>query len=589
MSEKTDPAVPTGERKPPRRATQSQRSKTSGRSGDAPPFDVPELIPVRMLNEFTYCPRLSYLEWVQGEFADNYFTEHGRYSHRRVDSEEGKLSPPDENEAPRVARSVSLSAPREGLVARVDLVETEGASAVPVDYKRGSKPDVAEGAYEPERVQLCAQGLILRENGYACDRGIIYFVRSKERVEIPFDEGLVSRTRALIESMRAMAASGRIPEPLDDSPKCDGCSLVGICLPDEIRLLEAKVTSDAAEPRRLLPARDDALPLYVQTNGAFLGKSGDRLVVKKKKEQIAEARLFETSHVALFGSVQVSTAVLREACQREMPITFFSSGGWFYGMTQGLGHKNVELRIRQHEAASDTEFALSLARRFVEAKIRNCRTLLRRNGDGLGSNALKRLSELGKQASEASSVESLLGVEGTAARVYFENFTCMLKQRHLEANFGFEGRNRRPPTDPINAMLSLAYALLTKDLTVTAAAVGFDPYRGFFHKPRYGRPSIALDLMEEFRPIIADSTVLSVLNNGMLGNSDFIRTGVGVSLKADARKAFIAAYERRMDQLVRHPVFKYQISYRRVLEVQTRLLARHLAGEIPEYPQFITR
>lgn len=552
---------------------------------------APDLIPARMLNEHTYCPRLAYLEWVQSEFAPNYFTEDGKYAHRRVDADEGAISEPQEGEAPKIARSVMMSATGAGFVARVDLVETDGDQAVPVDYKRGKKPSVPEGAYEPERVQLCVQGIILRENGYRCEHGILYFVASKERVEVLFDDTLVDRTMSLARELRRTAEAGKMPEPLEDSPKCDGCSLVGICLPDETRLLSEppRTAGGQDEPRRLVPARDDALPLYVQAQGAYLSKSGDRLVVKRKGEKVAEARLFETSQVSLFGATQVSTAVIRELCDREIPLVYLSYGGWFYGITRGLPHKNVELRIHQYRAADDDERALALARRFVATKIRNCRTLLRRNGGTEARQVLGTLKKLSSAACRAASVDALLGVEGTAARVYFDVFPAMLKQRETTAEFSFDGRNRRPPRDPINAMLSLAYALLAKDLTVVLTAAGLDPYRGFYHQPRYGRPSLALDLMEEFRPLIADSTVIAAVNNRIVTADDFARSGDGVALKDTSRRAFIQAYERRMDQLVRHPVFHYQISYRRVLDVQARLLGRCLTGEIPEYPEFTTR
>jgi CRISPR-associated protein Cas1 len=155
--------------------------------------------------------------------------------------------------------------------------------------------------------------------------------------------------------------------------------------------------------------------------------------------------------------------------------------------------------------------------------------------------------------------------------------------------FDFNQRNRRPPRDPVNALLSFAYAMLTKDFAVTLFSVGFDPYLGFFHKLRYGRPSLALDLMEEFRPLIADSVVLTLINNGEVRPEDFITTWARVALTQGGRMQVLAAYERRMRQEIIHPVFGYRISYRRVLEVQARLLARYLMGEISQYPSFLTR
>jgi CRISPR-associated protein Cas1 len=541
-----------------------------------------------MLNEFTYCPRLMYLEWVQGDFVDNADTVDGRFRHRRVDRPSGRL---DVDDSQRVhARSVELSAPAAGLIARIDLVETDGLRATPVDYKRGAPPDVPERAWEPERVQLCAQGLILEENGYACEGGILYFVESKQRVPVPFDAALRARTLQLLADARRIAGQGTIPPPLDDSPKCPRCSLVGICLPDETNLLR-RGSDECDEPRRLLPARDDALPLYVQSAGARVGKRGDELIVEERDGTKHEVRIAHTSQLGLFGRVQVSTQAIQELCGREIPIVYLSHGGWMYGITTGMTHKNIELRRLQFAAAESPERSLDLARRFVAAKIRNTRTLLRRNGEEVPSSELDRLKDLAGVAEKAESAASLLGIEGTAARIYYGSFARMLRPPSDLARweFDFNGRNRRPPRDPLNALLSLAYALLTKDLTTTLVAVGFDPFLGFFHRPRYGRPALALDLMEEFRPLIADSVVLVAVNTGVIRSGDAIRRGIGVALTDGARARFIEVYERRMDELVTHPVFGYRISYRRVLEVQARLLARHLASEIPELPAFCTR
>ena len=193
------------------------------------------------------------------------------------------------------------------------------------------------------------------------------------------------------------------------------------------------------------------------------------------------------------------------------------------------------------------------------------------------------------QCDRASNLETLLGIEGQAAARYFRNFRNLLKRDDDALSFDFTTRNRRPPTDPVNALLSYAYALLARTWTVTLAAVGFDPYRGFYHQPRYGRPALALDMMEPFRPLLADSTVLMAINNGEIKPGDFVTAAGSVNLNSDARKRFIAAYERRLSQEVTHPIFGYRISYRRILEVQARLLGRFLTGEIFEFPQFVTR
>ncbi len=556
---------------------------------------VPECVPARMLNEFAYCPRLSWLEWVQGDFADSADTVEGRHHHRRVDKETGALPPAGDlvaGDERLHARSVYLSAPKVGLVARIDLVEATGTEVTPVDYKRGEAPDLPEGAWEPERVQVCAQGLILEENGYACREGVLYFVASRKRVTIPFTPELRARTIELLAAMRETMGRAVIPPPLQDSPKCPRCSLVGICLPDEVNLLRlGQDEKESDEPRRLMAARDDALPLYVQASGARVGKSGDELVVTPRDGPKQTARLGQTSQVLLFGNIQMSTQAIQAVLGRGIPVCYFSFGGWFYGMTTGAMHKNVELRRLQYRTAESSVASLALATRFVATKIRNCRTFLRRNAEDVPAQAIEMLRALAEQAETIGSAASLLGIEGTAARVYYQNFPRLLKRTDDVGAlaFDFEGRNRRPPRDPVNALLSLAYTLLAKDLTIVLQAVGFDPFLGFYHRPRYGRPALALDLMEEFRPLVADSVVLNVINTGVVVRGDFVGRGGAVSLTEAGRARFMRAYERRMDELVTHPVFGYRISYRRVLEVQVRLLGRFLGGEIPEYPGFQTR
>ena len=561
---------------------------------------LPELVPARMLNEYAYCPRLAYLEWVQGEFADSVDTARGRFQHRRVDRPSGKLPSrsgsdvadmtEEDGESPETihARSVLLSDDALGAIARIDLIEGQGNVVTPVDYKHGTAPDVPERAWEPERVQACIQGLVLRANGYTCTQGMLYFVESRQRVAVPFDDALVSRTLDLLSGIRAMAASGRIPEPLVDSPKCPRCSLAGICLPDEVNFLSPDGPSVKPEDvRRMSPARDDSVPVYVQTQGAVVGKSGGQLEVKQKGQVLQKVRLMEISHLALFGNVQVTAQAVQELCDRDIPICYFSYGGWFRGITNGMGHKNVELRCRQYLGAMTLETSLSISRRMVFGKIKNSRTMLRRNHWEPPPSILTELDRLADRALTAPSLETLLGIEGAAARTYFSEFRGMIKNESLD--FDFRGRNRRPPKDPVNAVLSFLYAVLIKQATVTALTVGFDPYLGFYHQPKYGRPALALDLVEEFRPLIADSVCLTLINNGELGPEHFIPRGGATALTQNGRRKVIEAYERRMDTLVTHPLFGYPVSYRRILEMQARLLSRHLLGELPAYPVFRTR
>lgn len=556
----------------------------------APEVDVPELVPARMVNEFSYCPRLFYLEWVNVQFADNLDTVEGRWHHRAVDEPSGAVPLPDEGEL-RVARSLTLSSSRLGLVAKVDLVEGRNGEVVPVETKRGAPPENAERAWEPERVQVCVQGLLLREHGYSCSHGILYLAGSRERVRVELDDALVERTLALVEELRTTAVAAVAPPPLVDSPKCPRCSLNPICLPDEVNLLTERTDRPF---RRLVPSDDAARPMYVNEQGTYVTKDKDRIEVAKKGERLASARLLDVSQLCVYGNVQVSSQLLRELFAREIPVCWFTYGGWFSGMAVGLPGRNVELRRRQVIAASSAgPVGLEIARKVVEGKIRNCRTLLRRNTRERSSAevAIEQLRRLADQAAGAESLPTLLGIEGTAARLYFGAFPSMLRpdKRLPGTEFDFAGRNRRPPTDAMNCLLSFVYGLVVKDLTATVHAVGFDPYLGFYHRPRFGRPALALDLAEELRPLVAESVVVNVVNNGEVAPSDFLVRAGGVALTPAGRKAVLRAYERRMAAEVTHPVFGYKASYRRVLEIQARLLAAHLLGDVPEYVPVTTR
>lgn len=559
-------------------------------------------LPARMLNEFAYCPRLFYLEHVQGEWAPSADTLDGRFTHRRVDKPAGRApAPNDASDETRIhARSVTVGSAALRAIAVIDLLEGEGLRVTPVDYKRGSAPNIPERAWEPERVQVCLQGLLLRENGYECDHGVLYFAASQERIEVPFSDALVARTLQLLAEARTTADSGDIPPPLVDSPKCPRCSLVGICLPDEVNLLRTPTTQEhpaalvdqkpPSETRRLTPARDDRMPLYVQGQGYSIGLKGDVLEVRDKGKAVDDVRLMDLSQVALFGNVQVSAQAVRELAAREIPILHLSYGGWLAAVTTPPPHKNIERRLQQFDTAANRDACLPLARAFVSGKIRNCRTLLRRNARELPDGALRRMAEMRRHAEQATTIESLLGFEGIAARDYFSHLPRTFKTKEGEApTFDFQSRNRRPPRDPVNAMLSFVYAMQVKDLVATLIGVGFDPFLGFYHQPRYGRPALALDLMEEFRPLIGDSVVIGLINNGEIRPSDFLSRAGAVALTPDGRRRVIEAYERRLDQLVTHPLFGYAIGYRRVFEVQARLLGRYLSGEIAAYPPFCTR
>ena len=545
----------------------------------------PELVPARMVNEFAYCPRLFYLEWVDSQFVDNDYTADGTYKHRAMDVETGAAPLPEDGKL-KEARSLLLSSTKLGLVARIDLVEGNGDEVHPVDLKRGRPAPTPERAWEPDRVQVCIAGLLLREAGYNCNSGYLSYAATRERVEVIFEEKLITRTLELLGDLRQVALNAQAPPPLIASPKCPRCSMVGICLPDEKNALSERSQRPI---RKLLPSDPASAPLYVVQQGAKIGLSSGRVTVECEGKETVSVRAIDVSQICIYGNIQISSQAIREMMARQVPICWFSYGGWFAGIAEGLPSKNIELRARQvaraHTGSSE------IAGSIVRGKIRNCRTLLRRNSRTDVANTIESLARIEASIANDCPIESLLGYEGAAARLYFESFPAMIRpDLGLPGGpFCFESRNRRPPLDAVNCLLSYVYALLVKELTVTSLAVGFDPYLGFYHRPRFGRPALALDLAEEFRPLVGDSVVIQLINNGEVHPSHFIVRAGGVALTPAGRRAVLSAFERRLKKEIRHPIFGYSVTYRRLFEVQARLLGATLLGEIPAYTAFTTR
>lgn len=557
---------------------------------------------VDMVAQYAYCARRFHLMYVEGQWEDNLHTVEGKDVHRRVDRI-ANLLPEVEHPAsetqisgenpPVIARSVSIGCEILGLMGKLDLVsaDPEGGEAIPVETKKSRVPNTPEHSHLPERVQLMAQGLLLRAHGYRSDHGYIYYAGSRAKVRADFTAELEADTRRIIAAVRANREATEIPPPLEDSPKCWGCSLCGICLPDETNLLNHggdpdKVSRDlGSDPRRLYPALDRALPFYIQEQGAKIGKKGERLVVTKKEVQLSEMRLLELSQVVTMGNVGISAQALHLLMEHEIPVIHLSTGGWFHGISHGQGLRNAYNRSAQYAASGDKSRCLTFAVEVVRAKAANQRILLQRNSRH--PNAEQAVLVLGQQlrtmgTTNLSALPYLLGWEGQAAATYFSVFDTMFKTGEM-GTFHFNSRNRRPPKDPVNALLSFGYALLAKECTVALLSEGLDPWWGFYHQPRHGRPALALDLMEPFRPIIADSVVLTAINSGMVKPEDFATNGNSCALLPSGRKSFLRAWELRLDQLYTHPDFNYRCSWRTIIRIQARLLARWLRGDIPTW------
>jgi len=311
-------------------------------------------------------------------------------------------------------------------------------------------------------------------------------------------------------------------------------------------------------------------------------------VIRKTGEELGRARLKDVSQLVLCGNVTATAQTIQLLCEAGIAVVHLSMGNWFYGVTSGITLRNAYDRAAQFAAATQPDRCQALARDLVTAKGANQRTLLRRNGTCPDA-VLRDMNDLLERVQGAHEIPALLGLEGAVAALYFKHFGGMLKPRDFDAHWDFTARNRRPPRDPVNALISFGYSLLAKEFTVALLAEGLDPWWGLYHQPRHGRPALALDLMEPFRPLIVDSAVITAINTGMIRAADFTRSTSACMLTAAGRKGFIRAYEARLDQLVTHPVFDYRCAWRAMIRLHARLFSRWLRGDVPRYESITTR
>ena len=540
-------------------------------------------IPLSQINTYVFCPRRFYYESVEGHQVINEHVEEGKIKHARVDTE---MKGRNERGA-KISRRQYLASDTLGVSGYLDLIEEKDGAPYPVEYKKAGT-----GNWLNDQVQLCLQGLLIEEHtGIAVPHGYIYYIGSKRRRKVVFDAELRQTSRDFVSNAESLLQTRKIPEPVHDN-RCNGCSVRGICLPDEVAYL--KELDDL--PKRIKPALGIDNVLYVDEQGCVLKKTGERLLVVKEGETIRDIPLIHLGQVVLCGNISVTTPVMQTLLNEGIPVVYLSAYGRYQGVLMPQISRNSLLRVAQHRVADNPEKCLALAKAFVHGKISNMRLMLQRRKwrgktetdaeETAIESSIEGMRKMRARLPKAENLPELLGFEGNASADYFRSFSSML---NAEMGFGFEHRTRRPPKDPTNALLSFAYSLLTADVISAIQIVGLDPYVGFFHQQTYGRPCLALDLMEEFRPIIADSVVITLINNRQITPNDFTQSHGGWFLKDPARKKFYAAYENRKNETITHPVFKYKISFRRALELQVRLLAKCLMGEIETYTPLTVR
>lgn len=330
--------------------------------------------------------------------------------------------------------------------------------------------------------------------------------------------------------------------------------------------------------------------LYITEPGAMVRKDGEQLKVTTPKEgTLLKMPLANLEQLVVMGNVTVTAAVVQTLLERGVGVVYLTGSGKLLGRLQPPERKNVPLRWAQFRAAADENQRLAIAKDIVRGKLHNQRTLLQRSARE-GSHGLdkgiRQLHALTKRAERAETLDELRGIEGAGAAAYFHELPKMIKA----FGFPFSGRVRRPPTDPVNSLLSFGYVLLMNEVLTACQVVGFDPYLGYLHMDRYGHPALALDLMEEFRPVLVDSLVLSFINRRMIEPEDF-EVGLGGvrRMKPHALRKFLGAWESKRRTVITHPIFQTQVPYWRAVELQARILAKRLLGETDQYVPFLNR
>jgi CRISPR-associated protein Cas1 len=569
---------------------------------------------IHALHALAYCERLFYLENVeQLRVADERV-----YAGRRLHVE---LERQAEDEGEWWA--AQLESAQWGLTGKVDCLKRRDGLVIPYEHKRGRAARDAAGlpaAWWSDRLQVIAYAALIREHlgaagAAAVTEGRIRYHADNVMVRVPLDDGAWALLTEAVARARALQATVVRPPVAANEKLCAKCSLAPVCLPEESRLaervqIERKVRQaaaaltlapDAADlpPRqpapnsqrpatlRLFPADDDRQALHVLTPGARVGRKGDRLEVTPPAggDPPMLYPVHEVGQVVLHGFTQITTQALGFCSQKDIGVHWLTAGGRYLGAWSG-GAGSVQRRIRQYQALTQTEVCLGLARRLVEARVRGqLSVLLRgaREADPEAKTALtaavSTMRKLLGPAARARNIHSLRGYEGSVGAQYFQVLPQLISDEAGPA-FKPDGRNRRPPRDRCNALLSFGYALLQRDVLNAILVVGLDPSLGFYHQPRSQAHPLALDLMELFRVPLVDLPVLASVNRRQWDETaDFQIAGPQVWLSESGKRKLIALYERRKEDQWKHPVIGYALSYARLLELEARLLEKEWLGE----------
>jgi CRISPR-associated protein Cas1 len=551
-------------------------------------LDYPELtkqdtIRVSALHALAYCPRLFYLEEVEELYTQDAAVFAGRRLHAELEKQE-------EEEW----EELFLESEELGLRGRVDALRTRDRQTIPYEHKRGRShrdENNMPQAWESDRLQILAYACLIESAlGIPISEGRIRYHADNVLVHVPLtDEGRAA-VREAIQQARHLRTSTHRPPVTDNERMCARCSLAPVCLPEEARLAHNREW----QPMRLFPKDDERQVIHVLEPGTAIGRTGEQLKLTRRGQPTETFPVHQVGQLVLHSFSQISTQALHFCVDQGIGVHFVSGGGRYIGSFD-TRQGSIQRRIRQYEALNNPDTCLELARKLVTCRGQGQRKFLMRGQRGMKvvsaklNKAIAQMKTVLKQVPNTQSLDSLLGLEGNLAALYFGVLPCLISEG-VPPELRFDHRNRRPPKDRFNALLSFGYALLIKDVMNAILSVGLEPALGFYHQPRSQASPLALDLMEIFRVPLVDMPVMASINKGQWDkDADFEIRGVQVWLSDAGRRKLVSLYERRKEESWKHPVTGYSLTYRRLLELEVRLLEKEWSGEGGLFGQLVVR
>ncbi len=538
-------------------------------------------INVSALQALLYCPRQYYLQEVEGIRTPNAEVYSGLRLHTELERDGGDDW-----------QQYTLESEALGLRGRVDALKTSAGQTIPYEHKKGRcyrDSEQQPQAWPGDKIQVLAYALLLEaELGITIPEGRIRYHSDNVLVHVPFDQAARREVIAAIEQAQQFQVARDRP-PITDNPNlCTRCSVAETCMPDTTRLAEG--TTD--QPLRLFPQDDERQIIHVTEAGTSIGKSGEQFKITKRDGKTTLLPSRQVGQLVLHSYVQISTQAMYFCAEQSVGLHFISGRGQYQGSFD-TRQGNIPRRVRQYQALTDPDQCLRLAQQLVICRGQSQRKFLMRSQRQAANPTLKQaidhMQRTLNQVPQTASLPSLLGLEGNLAAQYFGALPQLVADTANPA-FSFSGRNRRPPKDRFNAMLGFGYALLLKDVMNAILTVGLEPALGFYHQPQRQAPPLALDLMEIFRVPLVDMPIMAAINrNQWDADADFEITGEQVWLNDSGRRKLIGLYERRKEETWKHPVVQYSMTYRRLIELEVRLLEKEWLGEGGLFAQLVLR